>query len=1109
MKLVLRVLLVFAMVLCQLNQQLLMTEADDTGINSSNGKPQSCTIYYVDYYDGKKEKNPVKLNITYDEQGRVLDDGLAYHFYDGNNREINLASPGYVYPIFQISHAYVYYGGLIESDCQYTFNSFGSPEFIKSSYETMNFTYHPNGDVNTITFTEMDRVYVSTFEYSGNRVSRVVSKAADSGTYWQKSEWTYHYDGDNLAYIDCELYAKGHDGVYTNGRQVFTHNGSNQLTSILNTSAVDTSFVSEAKYYHYDSKGNLTDMEYYHMGEGEEGTHTYYEDYESASAKIKSIYPETGKEGRFPNQITITFRDNNIIEGINKRSANIYICDCADDKVVYSAGKGQDVRSRGNLLYFKKNVFVWTILQSNSPFEDGHSYYLKMDDDFIKFKDVEEGIGISDPKKWIHHMPEAQYEHTEGPFNKRINFTFTRSKPRPKEEYGTTYADYNELCFEHSSYQYDDELATVSMCMAMASYNTLDITRGYENIGDFLGQLEFKNIYVNNDYKHSTNHDSTGVIIGEKQLRDGTILIAVGIRSGNYNNEWGGNFNVGESGDHVGFSTGRDNVIRELKQYFSSSGKGRDIKGKIKIWIAGYSRGSAIANLTAASLDDGVNLGNNVSYDASDVYAYCFEVPNTTVSSSAHSSKYGNIFCIINPNDVVTRLPLAQWGFTHYGNELMIPSQDTDKAAFKRYSDKVITMFKSQFYHSGIDTVYVDNQYYLINGLMEWLNRDVLSLATVGSDIYYGDVNLFKKGRSKYVSSLQSLLVRNAPEIMRKLESSEPEAEKEILTEFIDDVKSELLSLASMVTVKRRIKKLAIDACGASSIKMDQIDKLLEIAIYSHYSELTLCWMRTLEYTGVLDKSISKAQNNSNSSGGKMNKVSFHCPVDIAAYDADNNKIAEIKSGKVSVEEEIPLIAVYGEDGSKVFFIPEFMNIRFEITPYENGNMSVVTEVIDIVSGQTEKTDIILNADVIKNQKLEYTIDSGLSCDDYESVLINSAGEEIPVDYSIDPSNEGYCLATITVEGEGEAYGDGIVERNSFHMFTAEPGEKQKFEGWYDEGGKLLSSEPYYTVFVNDDISVTVRFVRKTTIMPVIIGTGGIAVIGLISLMFFRKKKSN
>lgn len=45
-----------------------------------------------------------------------------------------------------------------------------------------------------------------------------------------------------------------------------------------------------------------------------------------------------------------------------------------------------------------------------------------------------------------------------------------------------------------------------------------------------------------------------------------------------------------------------------LKQYISKQG----ISGQVKIWVTGYSRAAATANLVSGELDKGIALGNDI-----------------------------------------------------------------------------------------------------------------------------------------------------------------------------------------------------------------------------------------------------------------------------------------------------------------------------------------------------------------------------------------------------------------------------------------------------------------------------------------------------------------
>ena len=73
------------------------------------------------------------------------------------------------------------------------------------------------------------------------------------------------------------------------------------------------------------------------------------------------------------------------------------------------------------------------------------------------------------------------------------------------------------------------------------------------------------------------------------------------VRGSGYQSEWGGNAYVGDSGNHKGFQIAADQIVAKLKDYIYRNG----IHDKLKIWITGYSRAAATANLAAGALDDG------------------------------------------------------------------------------------------------------------------------------------------------------------------------------------------------------------------------------------------------------------------------------------------------------------------------------------------------------------------------------------------------------------------------------------------------------------------------------------------------------------------------
>lgn len=162
-------------------------------------------------------------------------------------------------------------------------------------------------------------------------------------------------------------------------------------------------------------------------------------------------------------------------------------------------------------------------------------------------------------------------------------------------------------------------------------------------------------------YDKPPTPDSLAGVIAHKRIDDMTVIAATACGAG-YGEEWSSNLKVGTGLRHEGFNT----AAGILEDHIDSYIKEHNIKGKIKLWISGYSRASAVANITAADMIE--------SGKFDDVYAYLTAVPRTTKKPVA----YPGIYNICGKNDPVTCMPLQSWGFERYGTTLFTPSQEAD-----------------------------------------------------------------------------------------------------------------------------------------------------------------------------------------------------------------------------------------------------------------------------------------------------------------------------------------------------------------------------------------------------------------------------------------------
>ncbi len=291
----------------------------------------------------------------------------------------------------------------------------------------------------------------------------------------------------------------------------------------------------------------------------------------------------------------------------------------------------------------------------------------------------------------VYHDDEENIDYKY--YNARIQYY----SQKMKKIQPVVYSD--EIFFKNSN-EYHHFLAKQSIGLALTSFN---LDGDYEDeddksIGtlyDYLYSTGFDDLRIDDYYKETSEY-TVGSAIGNKRIeKDGEsyTLFVVAIRGGNYKNEWQSNLSVDSGIRHEGFDSAATLVTDRVLSYIST----QNIPGKYKVWITGFSRAGAIANLVAA------NLNTNLLFDKDSVYAYTFAAPEV-VWGEIDETNYTNIFNIMNASDFIPQFVPMEWGYHHYGVNKYITGSEFDSMHPYKY-EKI----KNALAREGITTNYNSN----------------------------------------------------------------------------------------------------------------------------------------------------------------------------------------------------------------------------------------------------------------------------------------------------------------------------------------------------------------------------------------------------------------
>lgn len=720
---------------------------------------------------------------------------------------------------------------------------------------------------------------------------------------------------------------------------------------------------------------------------------------------------------------------------------------------------------------------------------------------------------------------------------KKITFTYQSG-----DDYEAT-CYYTDNYFSDSSYIYNPSLATMSISFAMSAFGSSD--GGLEDYSDksknarsLLSDIGFEDIQTGaitydgrSWFELKPTTDSIAVIVGNKPIfvnDEDYTLIALAVRGGGYESEWASNFTIGANGQHNGFDLAKKNVIDYLKTYISN----QNITGNIKLWITGFSRAAATANLVGGAIDDGISIGSDISYDLSDVFTYCFETPAGALTSQIENqSKYKNIFNIINSSDPVPYVAPAALGFRRYGVDRYLPSAESST----NYNASKTNMLK--IYNSLPNTeAYIVDDFQMkklkaenwlpLGEKISFIQDDLKNNFSQGlflSNYVTYVARDFIVSRNNYVSRLQNE-IREICSVMFGC----TDAQRRILMDsFISQAKDDWGSLAlsyfwnvginpwgseedALQIVSSWLKKAVIDA-GVTDYDADKLDSAgknladlmlalvvnhpnyLTTAIMNggglgaaHYPELCYSWLASMDKNYV-EGAIPEYNN------GGYKIIRINCDVDVKVIDAYDNMVASIVNEEPQILESSSIIYGIDEDGQKYVVLPVDLDYQITIVGREDDNVNYSINEYSAKAGNYTRSvnyfDIPLkegeyltgHIPAFNNEEIESGTPEGSSV---EYSLLAPNGDLINIDSDLlgDDAVTAYYKVTAVSENpeHGLVTGSGSHQYGQFAQLEAFASEGYIFASWVIDD-EVCSTSEIYRFCVTEDVTVLALFKPGTS----------------------------
>ncbi|MDD6042494.1 MAG: S-layer homology domain-containing protein [Eubacteriaceae bacterium] len=586
---------------------------------------------------------------------------------------------------------------------------------------------------------------------------------------------------------------------------------------------------------------------------------------------------------------------------------------------------------------------------------------------------------------------------------------------------------YTDNYFSKDPERYNSSLATMSLCLELSTFSSYNYDDWYDpslteddelfwkdklvNVKTLLlgspdeaavkngyGGLGFDHFSANGFWEKVPEKDSIGVVAARKQITEKATgkeytLVALVIRGGGYGSEWSSNFTIGEDGDHQGFAQARDDVLAFLVNYLGSLDNTES--PNIKLWIVGYSRAGATANMVAGAINEGYTLPHPIS----DIFCYTFEAPMGVLGENIIGT-HKNIHNVVNLNDLVPYVAPYKWGFVRYNQDSDWPLptaqaandwdkeydamieeleklgyQESDYAVPELSTKKNLKIDKSKFLPFGdplwwweeseadTETVLVDAVDYLAEDViksrayyvenLQHMVRQVLGVVKhydgMGAGIgdYAGevfDVNQFMKNFSE-LFTMDNIVYIISPMLDLnpfysyddRVEDVELRLMKKLGSVFEEYAEINGFIDAIAECLRDVILQVAADAWNNNTDSVNLIVKFVDILtnglLNAHFPEVSLAWVRSQDPNFNKDYIADKV----NSSITRV--IRINCPVNVNVYNSEKVLVASILDDVV-IDCNSSIVCYINDNSEKIVYLPGDEEYTVEITATDNGKVS-------------------------------------------------------------------------------------------------------------------------------------------------------------------------